>query len=182
MTTGKGFGRRKNPVGKNGTRMLCHKCGSDEHFQAKCPRNMSSSSSSSWAQPPAPTFHMFAETEQMEDWSPFGDAALTGSHLQPDVNRQHSFVTTEVTMPAVSDNPTNTATDPCGSVATASTSQSIVASEPVVIAVSDNPTNTATDPSGSVATASTPTSQYTDALSVIFSWNRKQSRNDENPT
>ena len=38
-TTGKGFGRRKNPKDKDGNVMLCRKCGSDEHFEKNCPNN-----------------------------------------------------------------------------------------------------------------------------------------------
>jgi hypothetical protein len=35
-STGKGTGRRKNPVGRDGQIMRCRTCGSDEHFAARC--------------------------------------------------------------------------------------------------------------------------------------------------
>ena len=37
-TSGKGFGRRKNPRDRSGNVMTCRNCGSDEHFAAKCPK------------------------------------------------------------------------------------------------------------------------------------------------
>ena len=30
------FGRKRNPIGKDGKVMKCHKCGSEEHFEHKC--------------------------------------------------------------------------------------------------------------------------------------------------
>ena len=37
-TTGKGKGRKKNPIGPDGTVMTCSICGSEDHFRALCPR------------------------------------------------------------------------------------------------------------------------------------------------
>jgi len=36
-SSGKGFGRRKNPKDRNGQIMKCHECQSDEHLVARCP-------------------------------------------------------------------------------------------------------------------------------------------------
>ena len=36
-TSGKGFGRRKNPRGRDGAPMKCHNCGSEDHFVRNCP-------------------------------------------------------------------------------------------------------------------------------------------------
>ena len=44
FSSGKGAGRRKNPMGRDGQVMRCRNCNSDEHFAAKCPRSASSSS------------------------------------------------------------------------------------------------------------------------------------------
>ena len=38
-TSGKGFGRKRNPIGPDGTPMACHECGSEYHFADKCPNN-----------------------------------------------------------------------------------------------------------------------------------------------
>ena len=35
--SGKGFGKRGNPMGRDGTPLKCHNCGSTEHLIAKCP-------------------------------------------------------------------------------------------------------------------------------------------------
>ena len=37
-TSGKGFGRRGNPRGKDGKPLKCHNCGSEDHFQKDCPK------------------------------------------------------------------------------------------------------------------------------------------------
>jgi hypothetical protein len=37
-TTGKGMGRKKNPIGSDGNVMTCSICNSEEHFRAVCPR------------------------------------------------------------------------------------------------------------------------------------------------
>ena len=37
-SSGKGFGRKKNPKDRNGQLMTCHNCGSDEHLVARCPQ------------------------------------------------------------------------------------------------------------------------------------------------
>ena len=50
-TSGKGFGRRGNPVGKDGTVMKCHTCGSEQHLKAECPKNKGNNEDA-----PAPTF------------------------------------------------------------------------------------------------------------------------------
>ena len=39
MTSGKGFGRKGNPIGKDGKRLRCHDCGSEDHLRAQCPKN-----------------------------------------------------------------------------------------------------------------------------------------------
>ena len=36
-SSGKGFGRRKNPKDRNGEIMKCHECNSDEHLVSQCP-------------------------------------------------------------------------------------------------------------------------------------------------
>ena len=36
-TSGKGFGRRRNPTGRDGSTMKCHNCGSEDHFVRNCP-------------------------------------------------------------------------------------------------------------------------------------------------
>ena len=45
QTTGKGFGRRSNPIGPDGETMKCTVCNSTVHFGAACPQHHSSSSS-----------------------------------------------------------------------------------------------------------------------------------------
>ena len=42
-SSGLGFGRRKNPKGKDGKTMECHNCGSDEHLIRDCPKQPTSS-------------------------------------------------------------------------------------------------------------------------------------------
>ena len=43
VSTGLGFGRRKNPIDKKtGKIMECHSCGSDEHLIADCDRKRTS--------------------------------------------------------------------------------------------------------------------------------------------
>ena len=37
-STGKGFGRRKNPRDRNGNLMKCHNCGSEDRLVARCPQ------------------------------------------------------------------------------------------------------------------------------------------------
>ena len=37
-TSGKGFGRKGNPVGKDGKKLKCHICESTEHFAKDCPQ------------------------------------------------------------------------------------------------------------------------------------------------
>ena len=37
-SSGKAFGRRRNPRDRNGNVMTCRSCGSEEHFAAKCPK------------------------------------------------------------------------------------------------------------------------------------------------
>ena len=37
-TSGKGFGRKGNPKGKDGQPLKCHKCGSTDHFERNCPK------------------------------------------------------------------------------------------------------------------------------------------------
>ena len=37
-TSGKGFGRKGNPKGRDGQVMKCHECDSEEHLVAQCPR------------------------------------------------------------------------------------------------------------------------------------------------
>ena len=50
-TSGKGFGRRGNSVGNDGTVMKCHTCGSEQHLKAECPKNKGNNEDA-----PAPTF------------------------------------------------------------------------------------------------------------------------------
>ena len=45
-TSGKGFGRKKNPRDRNGDIMKCSICGSDEHFRANCPQGKGGGKSS----------------------------------------------------------------------------------------------------------------------------------------
>ena len=47
-TSGKGFGRRKNPKDRDGNIMKCRICGSDEHFAARCHQKGSGKGSSSF--------------------------------------------------------------------------------------------------------------------------------------
>ena len=37
-TSGKGFGRKGNPLGKDGKKLKCHECGSEDHLRAQCPK------------------------------------------------------------------------------------------------------------------------------------------------
>ena len=41
-SSGKGFGRKGNPKGRDGRPLKCHICGSEEHLQAKCPQGQGS--------------------------------------------------------------------------------------------------------------------------------------------
>ena len=54
-TSGKGFGRRKNPRGRDGQIMKCRICNSEDHFQARCPQRNSAGSGG------AGTPHLYAE-------------------------------------------------------------------------------------------------------------------------
>jgi len=38
-SSGKGFGRKTNPRGKDGKIMTCHNCGSEDHFKSECPQS-----------------------------------------------------------------------------------------------------------------------------------------------
>ena len=37
-TSGKGFGRKGNPTGRDGQKLKCHKCGSEDHLIKNCPQ------------------------------------------------------------------------------------------------------------------------------------------------
>ena len=90
-SSGKGFGRKRNPIGRDGNVMKCHTCGSEEHLQAKCPQN---------TQPP----HLYAAVEgTIPEGGPLSEV------LQP----QFSFVATEATAttPTSSEVPTPAASD-----------------------------------------------------------------------
>ena len=95
-SSGKGFGRKKNPIGKDGSVMTCHTCGSEEHLQARCPQN---------AQPPRPAPHLYTAIE-----GTVPEGGPLDSVLQP----QFSFVATEATSaatPSSSDASTPAASD-----------------------------------------------------------------------
>ena len=61
-STGKGKGRRRNPIGADGKVMCCGICNSDTRFRAQCPRNTGSSGGETGA-----AFASYAEA------GPFGD-------------------------------------------------------------------------------------------------------------
>ena len=50
-TSGKGFGRQGNPIGRDGIKMKCHSCGSEQHLKAECPKQKGNHEDA-----PAPTF------------------------------------------------------------------------------------------------------------------------------
>ena len=52
-STGKGRGRRRNPIGSDGNVMRCGICNSDTHFRAQCPQNQNSNHSHGFAAVPA---------------------------------------------------------------------------------------------------------------------------------
>ena len=52
-STGKGRGRRRNPVGSDGNVMRCGICNSDTHFRAQCPQNQNTNHSHGFAAVPA---------------------------------------------------------------------------------------------------------------------------------
>ena len=76
-STGKGLGRRKNPRGRDGTIVTCRVCGSDDHFQARCPQKGSGQGSSSGPGGP-PTFHTTVEGHQSESSGTWANAAWHG--------------------------------------------------------------------------------------------------------
>jgi hypothetical protein len=59
-STGKGFGRRENPRGRDGEIMKCSTCGSTTHLRARCPQGASGSAP---PQPSAPALHGFTQDE-----------------------------------------------------------------------------------------------------------------------
>ena len=63
-TSGKGFGRRKNPRGRDGQVMRCRICNSDEHFAAKCPRAGAQQGGGGGSSSSGPGPHMFAQTQE----------------------------------------------------------------------------------------------------------------------
>ena len=52
-STGKGRGRRRNPIGVDGNVMRCGICNSDTHFRAQCPQNQNINHSHGFAAVPA---------------------------------------------------------------------------------------------------------------------------------
>ena len=80
-TSGKGFGRQrgKNPIGRDGTPLKCHTCGSDEHLARHCPKGGGKGgkgSSASSGSGHAPVFHVGPQDQppvRVDRTSPLGD-------------------------------------------------------------------------------------------------------------
>ena len=53
QSTGKGRGRRRNPIGSDGNVVRCGICNSDTHFRAQCPQNQNTNRSHGFAAVPA---------------------------------------------------------------------------------------------------------------------------------
>ena len=93
-SSGKGFGRRLNPTGRDGEPLRCSTCGSSYHLRARCPRNSSGqnaapSSSSAPPQRAPPTFTVeptnlhFAAYETDSSWTQVSPRSLiSGSRRQ----------------------------------------------------------------------------------------------------
>ena len=79
-TSGKGFGRRKNPKDRQGNIMKCRICNSEEHFAAKCPSKGGGKGSS-----PAPPGYNFSAPERAASGSRLAEAR--GSHYE--IGRAH---------------------------------------------------------------------------------------------
>ena len=83
------FGRRKNPKDKAGNTMTCRVCGSDEHFQANCPRKGNAPSSSgpgpsgfySNQQPYSPPWGVSFMTTEVQTTSAFNLPTLNDPSL-----------------------------------------------------------------------------------------------------
>ena len=70
-SSGKGKGRRKNPIGSDGQIMRCGICNSDEHFRAQCPRGSGGNQGSFGGY--ASTFQIHEINEEEEGTGPLGD-------------------------------------------------------------------------------------------------------------
>ena len=75
-TSGKGFGRRKNPRGRDGQIMKCRVCNSEEHFAARCPQRNSSGATGSG------TPHLFTDAESAGPLSGMLDS-VAHTHAEP---------------------------------------------------------------------------------------------------
>ena len=56
QSSGKGFGRQRNPKGRDGQTLKCHECESEEHLVAQCPRrnNRQGNLTHAYSSPPQP--------------------------------------------------------------------------------------------------------------------------------
>ena len=93
-TSGKGFGRKQNPCGRDGEPLKCSICGSSYHLRARCPRRDASSGSgaqaSSQPQRAAPSFTVepasgpgmhFATFDSESSWVPVSPRSVTSSRV-----------------------------------------------------------------------------------------------------
>ena len=89
-TSGKGFGRKQNPCGRDGEPLRCSTCGSAYHLRARCPRRNEAGSgqaSSSQPQRAAPTFTVepagsgmhFVTVESDSSWVPITPRSVSSA-------------------------------------------------------------------------------------------------------
>jgi len=90
-SSGKGKGRRTNPIGRDGQVMKCGICGSDTHFRAECPQRHGNSS--------AHVAHTHTAFTTYAGLGPLGDL------LNEDPNTTHTFMTTDDNLPPNNENP-----------------------------------------------------------------------------
>jgi len=94
-SSGKGFGRRQNPLDKDGNVMRCRLCNSTEHFAAKCPKGSSSSTSQLYQQSGSTSWAPMGEHHGI-DWQPmstFYNAEVADDNVNPiDEDTAHVFM------------------------------------------------------------------------------------------
>ena len=84
-TTGLGFGRKRNPKGKDGNVLKCHECDSEEHLVAQCPiRNAREINQAMFSQQQQTSQqHWFANTSQAQssEAGPLDDLVENPTHV-----------------------------------------------------------------------------------------------------
>ena len=123
-SSGKGFGRKQNPCGRDGEPLRCSICGSAYHLRARCDRrDQAGSSGATGSQPqrqapaftvepaaPAGGLHFAAFESESSSWVPVSPRSITSS--------RHESLHTETSRRA--QHPSSSAGYPAGNAATAS--------------------------------------------------------------